>query len=170
MAAKCVRIEKCTFCSYGMMGVDRGNPMNRRETGAQLTPIKGRNGHGTPIFFDVKIREGGGVLIGIMPLLGVGGSGGEGRNQNDFAIKQNNLFSRAKGLSLRRSLSQFYNTDKATRGEYSVRRRWLFPCDSTVTTNFQVLNLIRLSQRLYIQFKRLLRRLAILIPTPQLTP
>ena len=37
------------------------------------------------------------MLIGIMALLGVGGSGGEGRNQNDFAIKQNNLFSQAKG-------------------------------------------------------------------------
>ena len=61
--------------------------------------IKERNGHGTHIFFDVKIREGGGVLIGIMALLGVGGSGGEGRNQNDFLTKQNNLFSRAKGLT-----------------------------------------------------------------------
>ena len=39
------------------------------------------------------------MLIGIMPLFGVGGSGGEGRNQNDFAAKQNNLFSRAKGLT-----------------------------------------------------------------------
>ena len=47
----------------------------------------------------MKIREGGGVLIGIMALLGDGGSGGEGRNQNDFATKQNNLFSRAKGLT-----------------------------------------------------------------------
>lgn len=152
-----------------MMGVDRGNPMNRRETGAQLTPIKERNGHGTHIFFDVKIREGGGVLIGIMALLGVGDRVGKGGIKTILQSNKIISFPELRG-SLRRSLSQFYNTDKATRGEYQARRRWLIPCGSTVTTNFQVLNLIRLSQRLYIQFKRLLRRLAILIPTPQLTP
>lgn len=80
MVVKCVCIEKCIFCLYGMMGVDCGNLMNCWEIGVQFILIKGRNGYGIFIFFDVKIREGGGVLIGIMFLFGVGGLGGEGRN------------------------------------------------------------------------------------------
>lgn len=69
------------------------------------------------IFFDVKIREGGGVLIGIMALLGVGDRVGKGGIKTILQPNKIISFPVLRG-SLRRSLPQFYNTDKVTRGEY----------------------------------------------------
>ena len=57
------------------------------------------------------------MLIGIMALLGVGDRVGKGGIKTILQSNKIISFPELRG-SLRRSLSQFYNTDKATRGEY----------------------------------------------------